>query len=79
MKCICACLPRGGGGQGPIVMGYQFIRNACGGFTVCFYFRHGGPPPKALHQGGLTMGNACVHGELKFSEGQPQVFTNQSG
>ena len=42
-----------------------------------FYFlRHGGPPPKALHQGGLTMGSVCVHGEPKFSEGQPRVFTN---
>ena len=37
---------------------------------------HGGPPPKALHQSGLTMGKMSVHGEPKFSEGQPRVFTN---
>ena len=43
----------------------------------CFFFlRHGGPPPKALHQSGLTMGKMSVHGEPKFSEGQPRVFTN---
>ena len=39
--------------------------------------RHGGPAPKALHQSGLTMGKVSVHGEPKFSEGQPRVFTNQ--
>ena len=38
--------------------------------------RHGGPPPKALHQSGLTMGKMSVHGEPKFSEGQPRVFIN---
>ena len=43
--------------------------------SYCF-LRHGGPPPKALHQSGLTMGKKGVHGELKFSEGQPRVFTN---
>ena len=42
-----------------------------------FFLRHGGPPPKALHQSGLTMGKMSVHGELKFSEGQRRVFTNQ--
>ena len=42
-----------------------------------FFLRHGGPPPKALHQSGLTMGKMSVHGEPKFSEGQPRVFTNQ--
>ena len=42
-----------------------------------FFFRHGGPPPKALHQSGPTMGKMSVHGEPKFSEGQPRVFTNQ--
>ena len=41
-----------------------------------FFLRHGGPPPKALHQSGLTMGKSSVHGEPKFSEGQPRVFTN---
>ena len=41
-----------------------------------FFLRHGGPPPKALHQSGLTMGKMSVHGEPKFSEGQPRVFTN---
>ena len=41
-----------------------------------FFFRHGGPPPKALHQSGLTMGKMSVHGEPKFSEGQPRVFKN---
>ena len=41
------------------------------------FLRHGGPPPKALHQSGLTMGKMSVHGEPKFSEGQPRVFTNQ--
>ena len=40
------------------------------------FLRHGGPPPKALHQSGLTMGKISVHGEPKFSEGQPRVFTN---
>ena len=35
----------------------------------CFFLRHGGPPPKALHQSGLTMGKMSVHGEPKFSEG----------
>ena len=38
-----------------------------------FFLRHGGPPPKALHQSGLTMGKMSVHGEPKFSEGQPRV------
>ena len=38
--------------------------------------RHGGPPPKALHQSGLTMGKMSGHGEPKFSEGQLRVFTN---
>ena len=42
-----------------------------------FFLRHGGPPPKALHQSGLTMGKMSVHGEPKFSEGQPRVFANQ--
>ena len=46
-------------------------------FFFCFFLRHGGPPPKALHQSGLTMGKMSVHGEPKFSEGQPRVFTNQ--
>ena len=41
------------------------------------FLRHGGPPPKALHQSGLTMGKVSIHGEPKFSEGQPRVFTNQ--
>ena len=41
-----------------------------------FSLRHGGPPPKALHQSGLNMGRMSVHGEPKFSEGQPRVFTN---
>ena len=41
-----------------------------------FFLRHGGPPPKALHQSGLTMSSVSVHGEPKFSEGQPRVFTN---
>ena len=41
-----------------------------------FFLTHGGPPPKALHQSGLTMGKMSVHGEPKFSEGQPRVFTN---
>ena len=41
-----------------------------------FFLRHGGPPPKGLHQSGLTMGKVSVHGEPKFSEGQPRVFTN---
>ena len=45
--------------------------------TPFFFLRHGGPPPKALHQSGLTMGKMSVHGEPKFSEGQPRVFTNQ--
>ena len=45
--------------------------------TRCFFLRHGGPPPKALHQSGLTMGKMSVHGEPKFSEGQPRVLTNQ--
>ena len=40
------------------------------------FLRHGGPPPKALHQSVLTMGKMSVHGERKFSEGQPRVFTN---
>ena len=40
-----------------------------------FFLRHGGPPPKALHQSGLTMGKMSVHGEPKFCEGQPRVFT----
>ena len=44
---------------------------AVGGFL-----KHGGPPLNALHQGGLTMGKTSVHGEPKFSEGQPRVFTN---
>ena len=44
---------------------------------ICIFLRHGGPPPKALHQSGLTMGKISVHGEPKFSEGQPRVFTNQ--
>ena len=44
--------------------------------NLCFFLRHGGPPPKALHQSGLTMGKMSVHGEPKFSEGQPRVFTN---
>ena len=43
---------------------------------LCFFFRHGGLPPKALHQSGLTMGKMSVHGEPKFPEGQPRVFTN---
>ena len=38
--------------------------------------RHGGPLPKALHQSGLAMGKMSVHGEPKYSEGQPRVFTN---
>ena len=41
-----------------------------------FFLRHGGPPLKALHKSGLTMGKMSVHGEPKFSEGQPRVFTN---
>ena len=41
-----------------------------------FFFWHGGPSPKALHQSGLTMGKMSVHCEPKFSEGQPRVFTN---
>ena len=45
-------------------------------FVLCVFLRHGGPPPKALHQSGLTMGKMSVHGEPKFSEGQPRVFTN---
>ena len=40
------------------------------------FLSHGGPPPKALHQSGLTMGKMSVHGEPKFSKGQPRVFTN---
>ena len=44
--------------------------------TLPFFLRHGGPPPKALHQSGLTMGKMSVHGEPKISEGQPRVFTN---
>ena len=48
----------------------------CSVSCTCFFFRHGVPPPKALHQGGLTMGNVCVHGKPQFSEGQPRVFTN---
>ena len=49
-----------------------------GGATAASFFslRHGGPPPKALHQSGLTMGKKSVHGEPKFSEGQPRVVTN---
>ena len=31
-----------------------------------FFFRHGGPPPRALHQSGLTMGMSSVHGKPKF-------------
>ena len=46
-------------------------------YCIFFFLRHGGPPPKALHQSGLTMGKMSVHGEPKFSEGQPRVFTNQ--
>ena len=47
-------------------------------FPACpvFFVRHGGPPPKALYQSGLTMGKMSNHGEPKFSEGQPRVFTN---
>ena len=47
-----------------------------GAFLQLVFLRHGGPPPKALHQSGLTMGKLSVHGEPKFSEGQPRVFTN---
>ena len=43
---------------------------------VFFFLRHGSPLPKALHQSGLTMGKMSVHGEPKFSEGQPGVFTD---
>ena len=43
---------------------------------ILFFFGHGDPPPKALHQSGLTMGKMSVHGEPKFSEGHPRVFTN---
>ena len=43
---------------------------------MCFFFRHGGPPPKALHQSCLTMGKMSIHGEPKFSKRQPRVFTN---
>ena len=46
------------------------------GKRLRFFLRHRGPPPKALHQSGLTMGKMSVHGEPKFSEGQPRVFTN---
>ena len=44
--------------------------------TEAQLLRHGRPPLKALHQRGLTMGKMSVHGEPKFSEGQPRVFTN---
>ena len=70
----------GGGGRrcrawGP-VMG-SLVAVAGGGIRGgVFFLRHGGPPPKALHQSGLTMGKMSVHGEPKFSEGQPRVFTN---
>ena len=47
------------------------------GRGLVVFLRQGGPPPKALHQSGLTMGKMSVHGEPKFSEGQPRVFTNQ--
>ena len=44
----------------------------------CFFFlRHGGPPPKAVHEGSLTLGKVSVHGEPNFSKGQPPVFTKQ--
>ena len=43
---------------------------------IALFLRHGGPPPKALHQSGLTMGKMSVHGEPKFSEVQPRVFTD---
>ena len=62
--CVCGVL-------GPLAPAHRCAR------SVCFFFRHGGPPPKALHQSGLTMGKMSVHGEPKFSEGQPRVFTNQ--
>ena len=43
---------------------------------LIFFLGMAVPPPKALRQGGLTMGSVSVHGEPKFSEGQPLVFTN---
>ena len=32
-----------------------------------FFLMHGGPPPKALHQSGLTT-RRSVHGKPKFTE-----------
>ena len=40
------------------------------------FLRHGGPPPKIIHQSGLTTGITSVHGEPKFTEGQLPVFTS---
>ena len=34
--------------------------------VLFFVFRHGGPPFKALHQGGLTMGSVSIHTEPTF-------------
>ena len=56
---------------------FPSVHGVSGPETGFFFLRHGGPPPKALHQSGLTMGKMSVHGEPKFSEGQPRVFTNQ--
>ena len=42
----------------------------------CFFFEAWRSLPKALHQSSLIKGKMSVHGEPKFSEGQPRVFTN---
>ena len=46
---------------------FRVLRTARDAFS--FFLRHGGSPPKALHQSGLTMGKISVHGVPKFSEG----------
>ena len=44
--------------------------------SECFFFRHGGPPSRALHQSGLTMGKGSIHGEPKFIE-ESKLSTKQ--
>ena len=53
----------GGGGVGSGGVG---VAGMVLGPPFFFFLRHGGPPPKALHQSGLTMGKMSVHGEPKF-------------
>ena len=65
------------GREAPLFCGTQVLLQCCQQL-VCF-LRHGGPPPKALHQGGLTMGSVSVQGEPKFSEGAASIYKPSQG